>query len=121
MAWYDIFLDFPWRFEHGYPLANVIEGTSGDDLLWGTDGIDNISGYGGNDWLTGNGGADSLNGGAGIDSAFYDDSTVGVSVNLATGRGYGGSAEGDTLYSIEYLYGSFHNDALTGNDLSNDL
>jgi Ca2+-binding RTX toxin-like protein len=124
MAWYDIFVEsfpFGYKWEDGVRPGNNISGTSGDDLLWGTDGIDNIYGNGGNDWLTGNGGADRLYGGAGIDSAFYDDSTVGVTVNLATGRGYGGSAEGDTLYSIEYLYGSFHNDALTGDDISNDL
>jgi Ca2+-binding RTX toxin-like protein len=102
MAWYELcFPPFGCRFEPGVDPRPPIYGTPGDDMLWGTDGGDRIYGYGGNDWLTGNGGADRLDGGAGIDSAFYDDSTVGVTVNLATGRGYLGSAEGDTLVSIE--------------------
>jgi hypothetical protein len=44
---------------------------------------------------------------------FYGDSTAGVGVNLATGRGVGGSAEGDTLISIENVFGSNFNDTLT--------
>ena len=123
MAWYEF-----WNWfipERTVLIDKMVHGTSGDDLLWGTAsvdyGTDVIYGYGGNDWLTGNGGPDELDGGTGIDSAFYDKSTAGVSVNLATGRGYGGSAEGDTLVSIEYVWGSFHNDTIIGNDDSNDL
>ena len=52
---------------------------------------------------------------------FYGDSTVAVAVNLATGRGSGGSAEGDTLVNIENVYGSYYNDTLTGNDAANLL
>ena len=124
MAWYEF---WNWFVPERTVLGDwkTIYGTSGDDLLWGTAssdyGVDHIFGYGGNDWITGNGGADILNGGAGTDSAFYDDSTAGVTVNLFTGNGYGGSAEGDTLISIEYVYGSYHNDRITGDDLSNDL
>ena len=66
--------------------------------------------------LKGFGGADRLDGGYGIDTAMYTDSTAGVTVNLETGRGYGGTAAGDTLFGIENLYGSSHNDILTGND-----
>jgi Ca2+-binding RTX toxin-like protein len=46
---------------------------------------------------------------------------VGVSVNLATGRGFGGTAEGDTYVSIENVYGSSFNDTITGNDGANEL
>jgi Ca2+-binding RTX toxin-like protein len=98
-----------------------IDGTNGADTLYGTSAADTINGLGGNDTLKGFGGADRLDGGAGIDTAFYSDSTVGVVVNLATGRGFGGSAEGDTLFNIENLFGSSHNDTLTGNDGSNRL
>jgi len=98
-----------------------IDGTNGADTLYGTGAADTISGLGGNDTLKGFGGADRLDGGAGIDTAFYSDSTVGVGVNLATGRGFGGSAEGDTLFNIENLFGSSHNDTLTGNDGNNTL
>jgi hypothetical protein len=52
---------------------------------------------------------------------YYGDSTVGVSVNLATGRGYLGSAEGDELISIENVFGSLHNDTIIGNDANNEI
>jgi Ca2+-binding RTX toxin-like protein len=98
-----------------------IDGTGDADTLYGTSSADTINGLGGNDVLKGFGGADRLDGGAGIDTAHYSDSTVGVSVNLATGRGFGGSAEGDTLFNIENLFGSAHNDTLTGNGADNRL
>jgi Ca2+-binding RTX toxin-like protein len=94
-------------------MAHTI-GTPGDDTLYGTAENDTILARQGNDVLKGFGGADVLEGHGGIDSAFYGDSNVGVTVNLSTGRGYGGSAEGDTLYNIENLYGSAFNDYLIG-------
>lgn len=106
------------------PLLNfdpTINGTNGADSLYGTDIRELIYGYGGNDSLKGFGGNDHLDGGAGIDTAFYGDSTVGVAVNLATGRGTGGSAEGDTLVNVENVYGSYYGDTLTGNDAANLL
>ena len=45
----------------------------------------------------GRGGADTLIGGAGTDFADYSASLTGVDVNLATGTGLGGDAQGDTL------------------------
>jgi Ca2+-binding RTX toxin-like protein len=101
-------------------MANVI-GTDGNDWLIGTSESDTIAGRRGNDTLKGGGGADVLEGHVGIDSAIYADSTVGVGVSLATGRGFGGTAEGDTLYNIENLHGSTFNDTLIGNDGTNDL
>ena len=98
-----------------------IDGTNGDDTLYGTGAADTISALDGNDFLKGFGGADHLDGGTGIDTAFYADSTVGVGVNLASGRGFGGSAEGDTLVMIENLFGSDYNDTLAGNGLNNAL
>jgi Ca2+-binding RTX toxin-like protein len=101
---------------------NLFDGvTNGDDLIYGFDGNDTIYGLGGNDTIKGGGGADYINGGSGTDVASYMDSTVGVTVNLATGLGYGGTAEGDTLVSIENLMGSQYNDVLTGNDGANTL
>lgn len=99
----------------------TVNGTNADDTLYGTSAVDSIYGSGGNDTLVGFAGADHLDGGSGIDSAFYFDSSAGVGVNLATGEGVGGSAEGDTLVSIEHLWGSSYNDTLTGNDGDNDL
>ena len=94
-------------------------GTFGDDTLYGTATSDSLFGLFGDDVLKGFGGADHLNGGAGIDTAMYTDSTSGVSVNLETGLGHGGSAAGDTLVSIENLYGSSHNDFLVGDGAAN--
>jgi serralysin len=99
----------------------TIKGTNYGDTLYGTSAGDAIYGYEGNDSLKGFGGADYLDGGAGIDTVFYGDSTSGVAVNLATGRGYGGSAEGDTLVSIENVFGSSFNDTLTGTTGANQL
>ena len=79
------------------------------------------SGLDGDDRLVGGGGADCLNGGTGTDTANYSDSAGGVTVSLVTGQGFGGTAEGDTLTSIENLTGSAHDDFLIGNDGDNVL
>ena len=62
----------------------IIKGTNGGDSLRQAEQATR-SGLGGNDALKGFGGADFIDGGAGIDTVFYGDSTVGVSINLATG------------------------------------
>jgi Ca2+-binding RTX toxin-like protein len=98
-----------------------VNGTQGHDTLYGTSTSDTITAKAGNDSLKGFGGADVLNGGRGIDTAFYGDSNAGVSVNLEAGRGFGGSAAGDTLISIENLFGSEHNDLLIGTVFGNEL
>src|SRR6476619_6644872 len=99
----------------------TINGTNGGDSLYGGAAADVINGLNGNDTLKGFGGADRLDGGNGIDTVFYGDSTAGVGINLQTGRGVGGSAEGDTLISIENVFGSNFNDTLTGTSGANQL
>ncbi|WP_149141349.1 Hint domain-containing protein [Gemmobacter caeruleus] len=105
-------------------------GTSGNDTLNAGNGSDSLFGGAGNDLLSGNGGADTLFGGAGADTLYggsgtdtadYSDSNAAVDVDLATGDGHGGHAEGDVLSSIERLVGSDFNDTLTGNSSSNQL
>jgi Ca2+-binding RTX toxin-like protein len=91
------------------------------DTIYGYGGNDTILGFGGNDLILGGFGADNINGGAHIDAALYTDSDEGVFVSLTTGHGSGGTAEGDTLTSIENLYGSAHSDTLFGNDSNNAL
>jgi Ca2+-binding RTX toxin-like protein len=114
-----------------------IFGTSGTDWLYGSADSDLICGLDGNDYLYGGEGDDLLIGGAGPDVLFggtaytrggadrdmaaYWDSWEGVYVDLSWGRGFGGSAEGDTLIDIESLRGSEHGDQLAGNGLANDL
>ncbi|WP_169979782.1 calcium-binding protein [Tautonia rosea] len=102
-------------------LVNLIEGTEGVDNLVGTSGNDHITALGGNDTLEGGAGADILDGGGGTDYAKYQNSSAGVTVNLATGTGSGGEAEGDTYTSIEYVTGSAFADVITGNDSNNRL
>ena len=96
-------------------------GTNGDDSLFGGDFDDTLSGLDGNDTLSGRAGADSLDGGADNDTADYSGSPGGVTVNLLTGSVSGGDAEGDTLTSIENLFGSAGNDSLTGDGGANRL
>lgn len=123
---------------YGLGGADTLEGGLGDDFLSGDDNTDTLGGadllYGGdgNDTVNGNAGADSLYGGAdddtlyggagadlldggtGIDIADYTFSDAAVQVDLSTGQGVGGHAQGDTLVSIEAVNGSAFNDSLTG-------
>jgi Ca2+-binding RTX toxin-like protein len=108
----------------------IITGTRGRDTRHGTADHDEIAGFGGQDFLFGEGGDDELtggfgpdllNGGPGIDTARYDDSPVGVFVSLIEGRGFNGTAAGDTLFDIENVQGSLHNDILVGDGGPNAL
>jgi Ca2+-binding RTX toxin-like protein len=99
----------------------TINGTNNADTLYGTGEADIINGRGGDDTIKGMGGADRIDGGAGIDTVIYGDSTVGVGVNLKTGAGFGGTAEGDTFVNVENVFGSAQNDSLIGNDVDNVL
>lgn len=105
----------------GSAAANTINGQGGGDTLNGAGGNDILLGGAGFDLLTGGGGADSLQGGADIDSALYGFSPSGVTVNLTTGTGSGGDAQGDTLTGIEGVVGSDFNDFITGNASANSL
>jgi Ca2+-binding RTX toxin-like protein len=95
--------------------------TDGADQIIGNDGKDIIKAGGGNDIVKGGGGADEIDGGEGRDGVTYEDSTVGVKVSLVTGKGYFGTAEGDTLTRIEDVYGSQFADTLIGNHKGNTL
>jgi Ca2+-binding RTX toxin-like protein len=112
----------PGPYEFGQVTIDYSDGvTDGADQIVGTNVVDHIYAGGGNDIVKGGGGADTINGGDGRDGAAYDDSDVGVQVSLVTGKGHGGTAEGDTLISIEDLYGSNHDDQLVGNSGDNLL
>ena len=110
---------------YGHDYAETLDAadgvTNGSDTIFGYGGNDSIFGLGGNDEIKGGGGADALNGGSGTDTANYSDSSVGVIVSLESGTGTGGTAQGDTLVSIENLTGSAHDDFLIGNAGNNVL
>jgi serralysin len=93
---------------------DTIDGAGGPDVLFGEAGNDTIMGSVDGDELWGGAGADILIGGDGLDWARYNDSAAGVTVNLATGTGFGGDAEGDTLSGVEFVWGSDFADTLTG-------
>jgi Ca2+-binding RTX toxin-like protein len=98
-----------------------IFGDLGNDALFGGAGDDTLDGADGNDTLTGGAGADQLFGGSGSDTADYSGSATGVTVNLLTGQGSGGDAQGDTLSGIENVIGSAHADALSTQNIAGDL
>ena len=66
-------------------------------------------------------GTDGLDGGPGSRTADYTGSSGGVTINLQSGSGSGGDAEGDTLIGIENVIGSGGNDNLRGNSAANLL
>ncbi len=113
---------------------DVLSGNGGGDYLDGGLGNDLLSGGDGDDVLTGGAGADVLQGGGGIDRASYAASSAAVTIDLSqvtfdagqgTGdyaaHGFGGDAQGDTLYAIENLSGSAFADHLSGDVHANTL
>jgi Ca2+-binding RTX toxin-like protein len=106
---------------YGNTAANTLSGNGGNDTLYGRDGNDTLNGGEGNDKLIGGAGADSLIGGNGTDRAYYNDSTAGLTVDLANAANNTGIAAGDTFNSIEELYGSDYNDVLRGNSGGNTI
>lgn len=96
-----------------------LEGGPGDDRLQGEAGNDKLDGGDGDDGLAGGDGDDELIGGLGSDIAAFFDSLSGVIASLADGTATGQGT--DTLTGIEHLFGSPHNDSLTGNDAANSI
>jgi Ca2+-binding RTX toxin-like protein len=94
---------------------DTIDGSTQADFLIGFAGDDTINGGDGNDTLRGGAGADALNGGNGLDFANYQGSSAEVFVDIQSNLVFSGDATGDTLNSIENLYGSSFSDTLSGN------
>ena len=105
----------------GDAVGNLLRGRAGADRLDGGGGADRLSGGVGDDTLVGGEGADTLAGGAGEDVVDYSESTSGVTVNLATGTGSGGDAEGDRMNGVEHVVGSDHDDEIVGDAGRNRL
>ena len=106
-----------------------IEGNDGDNLII-TNAIEEgqesviVNAGGGDDTIILNKDStlkEAIDGGTGSDTISYQQSDDGVAVNLASGRGTGGSAEGDVYRNIENVTGSEHNDVLVGDDGENIL
>ena len=116
---------------YGRTADDTLIGNGGNDRLSGQSDNDTLRGGPGDDTLVGGYGADELDGGPGTDTADYARSRPGfsleplalpgVTVNLATGVGSDGEAQGDTLTGIENLTGSDFEDTLTGDAADNIL
>jgi Ca2+-binding RTX toxin-like protein len=104
-----------------FDLADVLFGGAGDDTINGGGGDDTLVGGAGGDVLRGGAGADRLIGGTGSDTASYWGATAAASVNLQTGVGTGGDAQGDTLSGVENVNGGKAGDSLTGSAGANRL
>ena len=120
---------------------DVLQGAGGRDRLQGGEGRDHLFGGEDNDQLIGGAdsdvlygglGEDIINGSQGADAAAYQDSSKGVRVSLLLQEqaqidfdgthGFfanGNEAVGDTLFSIENIWGSNHKDWLTGDNNNN--
>ena len=105
----------------GSDQRNVLRGEGGADFLFGFGGDDRLEGGAGNDELDGGIAADELRGGAGSDLAYYGLSDAAVRIDLTTGQGFGGHADGDRLFGIENVEGSTRGDTLLGNAADNRL
>ena len=71
--------------------------------------------------MVGGNGADVIDGGSGVDTASYESSALGVSVDLQSGSGTGGTADGDQVTNVEHLIGSAFDDTLAGDGQQNSL
>ena len=86
---------------------DTLYGGGGNDTILGGQGNDILDGGAGDDTLSGQDGIDIFRGGAGVDTVDYSkESPFQLLVNLATNVASGGTASGDTFYSIENLIGS---------------
>jgi len=108
-------------FDATTPVAHNFTGGAGNDSFIGGTLADSFLGGAGDDLLIGGGGGDHLDGGPGIDTASYRGSPAGVTVDLVSGTGVGGDAQGDTLLNIENLVGSDFDDRLIGDAGGNRL
>ena len=100
-------------FLRGLGGEDRLSGGSGFDTLFGNNGRDRLFGGDDDDVLSGGAGADVLNGGAGTDTATYETAVSGIVVDLSTGLGSAGEANGDELFEIEVVIGSAFGDTIT--------
>lgn len=101
----------------GFAMAERL----GEEGIAGTDMDDVLVGTANDDLISGGLGRDVLKGGEGVDTADYSASAESVDVDLATGEGVGGDAQGDRLEDIENIIGSANNDTLAGDESGNTL
>lgn len=89
----------------GSRLADTITGDAGDNRLRGNNG---------RDLFIATDGRDTYDGGGSTDTLSYEAAGAAVAVNLTTGRGTAGQADGHVYVDIERVFGSAFADTLTG-------
>ncbi|PZQ48342.1 MAG: hypothetical protein DI556_14425 [Rhodovulum sulfidophilum] len=96
-------------------------GSGRSDVFTGAAAKAEFQGNAGDDYFYAGSGAEGIHGGAGTDTVSYIRSGSGVGVNLTTGEGSGGFAQGDRLSGIEHISASNGSDQLTGDGKANIL
>ena len=91
-----------------------VHGTPGNDTIYGTAEADNLFGDAGDDSIRPFLGADLVDGGDGIDLVNYFDSGAAIDIDLMRATQLGGDAAGDTLVSIESIWGTRYDDRIAG-------
>ncbi len=104
-----------------YGVDNHFEGLDGNDVFLGLSGTNSLYGGAGKDRFYSGSDADLIFGGEGVDSVYYISSGQGVDVDLVSGQGRFGSAEGDQIAGVEYVYASNHDDTIAGDAQVNQL
>jgi Ca2+-binding RTX toxin-like protein len=115
----------------GSAVVNRLAGGDENDVLSGLGGDDTLLGGEGDDVLRGGAGADDLDGDGqlllvlaaddNVDLVTYFGAAAGVTVDLQTGLGSRGDAQGDTYFGIENVNGGTAGDIITGNAFDNVL
>ncbi|WP_343713516.1 M10 family metallopeptidase C-terminal domain-containing protein [Inquilinus sp.] len=101
--------------------ADTLYGEDGNDIIEGGKGNDILDGGAGDDIMRGMDGVDVFRGGDGNDTVDFSlESPFQLLVNLVTNVASGGTASGDTFFSVENLIGSDDRiDRFIGNDANN--
>jgi len=87
----------------------------------GDENPNTLQGGTGNDIIEGRGGADTIDGGEGTDTISYANAPGPININLNTGKGSVGHAEGDTIVNFENILGSYFGDFLIGDANNNKI
>jgi sugar lactone lactonase YvrE len=107
----------------GTESADILNGTSGADVIMGFGGADIINGNGGDDLICAGNGADIITGGDGKDRIYAENGTDTVYGNEKSDRIYGGDGN-DTLYgnggTRDRLFGGDGTDTLNGGTGTDD-
>ena len=98
----------------GSAFNDTLKASNAGSTLSGGAGADTLTGRAGADIVIGGAGADKMSGGSGIDTLSYETSTNWVSIDLASGTGYGDDGYGDSFTGFENLRGGSGSDSLFG-------